>query len=108
MKESTKEVNKDQALLKEAEEFACHSLVGDCPRCGGHNTKDCETIVDIEDATVGVCLDCGYLWCLECGFELKEEECPHWAVCDKCDHQGEYWQEDASECSLVQDFMNEK
>lgn len=87
-------------------------LVGDCPRCGCKNTKDCETVVDIEDTTIGICLDCGYLWCLECGYELTEKNCPHWIACSDCDQTGVEGScantLEISECPIIQDFMKNK
>ena len=38
-----------------------------------------------EDTTVGICLECGYVWCLECFKPLKKWPCPHWEICDACE-----------------------
>jgi hypothetical protein len=63
-----------------ADEFADRILVGDCPRCDGHNTSDCEDDPDIGEPLVGRCYDCGQLWCTECGRLLQPaaHECPCW------------------------------
>ena len=41
-----------------------------CPRCGGGKTVDCSEAAGIGDATVGLCVACGYVWCLECNAHL--------------------------------------
>ncbi len=73
------------ALSKSAtgEEFVNRLLVGDCPRCGGSNTGDCENDPEIDDPCVGRCFDCGLLWCLDCGELFKDaqsagHDCPAW------------------------------
>jgi hypothetical protein len=67
------------------EEQFLSELVGGCPRCGSVHTKDCEHVEGIEDFTVGLCLKCGYLWCIECGKPLvKNANCNHWEICRKC------------------------
>jgi len=84
--------------------FISNLLVGPCPRCGSHNTHDLGKIPDYpgpycpmteryDDPTIGHCDDCGYLWCLECGKEISEEDitpcgmilCGHYAICSECD-----------------------
>ncbi|NOX54998.1 MAG: hypothetical protein GXP27_11295 [Planctomycetes bacterium] len=58
-------------------------FVGDCPRCGSQNTQDCDGDPDLEDITVGRCLECGQYWCTNCG-ELfadahsTEHDCSFW------------------------------
>jgi hypothetical protein len=90
-------------------ELARMLMVDDCPRCGSKNTKDCDTIVDVEDNTIGICLDCGYIWCLECGYELKEKICPHWSACSDCDQTDAEGScphaPEISECPIIQNFM---
>lgn len=73
------------AMKKSAtgEEFVNRALVGDCPRCGGSKTGDCETDPEIEDPCIGRCFDCGQLWCLDCGELFKDaqsagHDCPAW------------------------------
>ncbi|MDD3846083.1 MAG: hypothetical protein PHC90_06930 [Syntrophorhabdaceae bacterium] len=59
--------------------------VSRCPHCGDSNTMDCSTIDAIGDATVGLCLVCGYLWCLECDSSLITGiNCGHWQICSSC------------------------
>ena len=60
------------------DEFISAVMVGECPKCGSEKTRDAEDIKSMDDATVGVCMDCGYVWCLECGEPLDEWPCPHW------------------------------
>ena len=49
------------------EEFISRVNVGQCPKCGSPDTRDCEDIPGVEDICVGECIACGYRWCLECG-----------------------------------------
>lgn len=61
------------ALTTTRDEFIRSLMVGDCPKCRGDQTRDCENDPDINDNCVGHCLDCGHLWCLECGASLPSE-----------------------------------
>ncbi len=70
------------------EQFISEMMVGECPKCGGERTRDCEEIPEMLDNTVGLCLDCGYLWCLECEGPLMEGiDCKHWGICEGCFEQ---------------------
>ena len=89
----------------ERDAFTSSMLVGNCPNCGSINTHDCKSLekippmeihgikfppmeigsdcpiaLKLDDPTVGHCDTCGYLWCLECGKELSEDQpiCGHW------------------------------
>ena len=83
--------------------FLSKVLVGPCPRCGSLNTHDlgkdpdyagpyCPLTERYDDPTIGHCDDCGYLWCLECGEEITEEDetpcgmllCEHHLICSDC------------------------
>ena len=67
-------------------EFVARIMVGSCPQCGSAATVDCDQVADIEDPTVGMCKDCGYVWCLECELPMSGGgECLHWDVCRNCD-----------------------
>ncbi|MEW6419325.1 MAG: hypothetical protein AB1480_14635 [Nitrospirota bacterium] len=67
------------------EQFISAVMVGECPKCGSANTVDCDEIQGIEDATLGLCRNCGYFWCLECGSRLTSGiACGHWKICDEC------------------------
>ena len=56
-----------------------------CPRCGRHKTMDCSQIEGIADVTVGLCVSCGYIWCLECDTALlMSTSCGHWRICSTC------------------------
>ncbi len=67
------------------EQFISAVMVGECPKCGSANTVDCEEIQGIEDGTLGLCRNCGYFWCLECGAQLTSGIiCGHWEICDRC------------------------
>jgi len=71
------------------EEQFLSELIGECPHCGSGQTKDCQHVEGIEDFTVGLCVKCGYLWCIECGKSLaKNTNCTHWEICRKCDAAG--------------------
>jgi len=89
------------------EEFLSEMFIGDCPHCGSGATGDCAREPDIEDVTVGMCLDCGYLWCAECGRLVTWDlPCEHWAICEKCpeaDESGDCGQF-AWECEKVSVF----
>lgn len=84
-----------QAYLKKCfeettteEEFLSAILVGDCPECGSKRTIDCTDIEGVDDPTLGLCKDCGYFWCIECGSRLISSfNCGHWEVCDKCNEK---------------------
>ena len=68
-----------------AEQFISAVMVGECPKCRSTNTVDCDEIQGIEDVTLGLCRNCGYFWCLECGSHLTSGIiCGHWAICDEC------------------------
>jgi hypothetical protein len=57
-----------------------------CPSCGSRNTADCQCVSTIEDSTVGLCISCGYLWCLECDAPLiTSVVCGHWEICTRCE-----------------------
>ena len=69
------------------EEFVRSVMIGDCPKCGGSKTGDCEKDTEIEDPCVGRCFDCGQLWCLDCGELFAagrpiEHDCPFWSGMD--------------------------
>lgn len=72
-----------------ADEFVSALMVGPCPNCGSEYTRDGDDAGiptrDTGDPTVGVCFNCGYLWCLECGNALTKLPCQHWAICDSCE-----------------------
>lgn len=50
-------------------------MIGPCPSCGSTNTIDGEE-PPINDNTVGICLSCGSLWCLECNRRLEADKLP--------------------------------
>ncbi len=100
-------------LVKQAndpEEVVRLALVGDCPFCGSTNTRDCEE-APLDDPTVGICLDCSNLWCLECGYLFPKGQtvCGHWAICDACEFSHVKWDEGetcgttADECSIIKE-----
>jgi hypothetical protein len=71
---------------KNDEQFLAEVMTGNCPRCGSNQIKDCRKVEGINDITVGLCMQCGLLWCLECGKLLVDNiHCNHWDICMKCD-----------------------
>lgn len=69
------------------EEFVNQLMVGDCPKCGSSKTGDCENDPDIDDPCVARCLECGQLWCPDCGEfftnnNFADHDCPAWAEFD--------------------------
>jgi len=68
------------------DQFISEIMVGDCPECGNSNTIDCDGIEGVEDPTLGLCKNCGYFWCIECGSQLVSNfNCEHWEICEKCE-----------------------
>ncbi len=75
------------------EDFVNRIMVGDCPKCGSSNTGDCENDPELSDPCVGRCLDCGQLWCCDCGRLFQDQratdhDCPAWEdseLDDDCD-----------------------
>lgn len=61
------------------------TLIRQCPHCGSKHTIDCGQVKDLNDTTIGLCLTCGYLWCIECDTTLLTTvNCGHWQVCSAC------------------------
>src|SRR5437879_4908627 len=42
-----------------ADDFVNQILVGNCPKCGGTKTGDCDNDPEIDNILVGRCYDCG-------------------------------------------------
>ncbi|MHB8110785.1 MAG: hypothetical protein ACYDHW_12230 [Syntrophorhabdaceae bacterium] len=80
-----------------------------CPHCGESNTIDCSLIDMINDATVGLCLICGYLWCLECDSSLITGiNCGHWQICTSCSEEKEasgYCGTPPWECPYIREWL---
>ena len=68
------------------EEFIGAVMVGACPICGSNNSRDCED-TPLQDSTVGICLKCHAMWCLNCGALCESDRtiCEHWRICEECD-----------------------
>jgi hypothetical protein len=60
--------------MPSAKEFVRSIMIGNCPKCGSEVTCDGDDL-DGGDATEGICVSCGFLWCLECGDPYP---CSHW------------------------------
>jgi hypothetical protein len=70
-----------------SEEFVNRIMIGDCPKCGSSKTSHCENEPEINDPCVARCLDCGQLWCADCGEFFKDgqagdHDCPAWEDID--------------------------
>jgi hypothetical protein len=81
-----------------------------CSRCGGTDTTDCHAIKGIADPTIGLCVTCGYLWCLECETHLiSTVTCGHWRICASCperkDESG-YCRAVPWECAHIKDWLD--
>ena len=60
-------------------------MIGDCPKCKSTATRDCDEIEGIQDCTIGLCMDCGHLFCSECRQDLSQNlNCKHWEICETC------------------------
>ena len=93
------------------EEFMRKVCVGNCPFCGSQETRDCSD-TPLDDPTVGICLKCQVLWCLECDerFEEGQTVCGHWWICNECgfrDAEG-FCETPAWECSIILDWKKKK
>lgn len=91
------------------EEFLREVFVGDCPRCESSDTVDCDRVEGVEDVTVGLCNECGFTWCLECGVPVdRGEACGHWEICDECSEEKDEYEEcgiPPFECPQVVEWM---
>ncbi len=67
-------------------EFIAVNWVGSCVHCGSERTMDLCEVEGVENAAVGLCKDCGGLWCTECRAPIvtPDLECGHFAVCEEC------------------------
>ncbi len=99
------------------EDFLRMIFVGDCPKCNSRNSVQCDEVIGIDNPTLGLCVDCGFVWCLECGAQLdpdhwpeKEIRCGHWEICDACEwiqpHLGTC-QIPPWECGKILKWLNE-
>jgi hypothetical protein len=66
-----------------ADDFINRIFVGECPKCAGTHTGDCENDPEIGELLVGRCYDCGQLWCTECLRLLQ----PQAAFCECWDEE---------------------
>jgi hypothetical protein len=93
-----------------SDEFIRMFMVGDCPVCGSGNTRDCDD-TPIEDISLGICLDCSALWCLECGEVLKHGQtmCEHWQICNECEFDIKAECDiPISDCSIIQEWLRKR
>lgn len=93
------------------EEFLRLIFVGNCPACESESTITCDEIEGIDDPTVGMCNACGFMWCLECGSEVRRgENCGHWDICENCDEEKDEFEDcgiPPSECPKVVEWMEQ-
>lgn len=94
------------------EQFISEIMVGDCPECGNNNTMDCDDIEGVEDPTLGLCKDCGYFWCIECGSQLLSNfNCEHWKICEQCKESKDefgFCGVMAWECKHIEEWLNKE
>jgi hypothetical protein len=80
-----------------------------CPHCGHDDAIDCGQVKDLNDTTIGLCLICGYLWCLECDAALLTTvNCGHWHVCASCAEEKDlsgYCGRIPWECPHIRDWL---
>jgi len=91
------------------EQFLAEIMIGECPKCNSNQTKDCEKVEGIEDFSVGLCMDCGYLWCSECDRPVEKNiTCKHWEICDTCDQNDDigFCGIDPVECEKINDALS--
>ena len=92
-----------------AEEAIRRIMVGDCPVCGSKNTRDCSD-TPLDSPTVGICLDCHAIGCVECGeiFGKGQTSCKHWEVCKDCKFPNGDGSCDVPiwDCSIITDWKN--
>ena len=75
----------EESSAESPEEFLREIFIGQCPKCGSRDSRDCEEVPGIENITLALCNTCGYLWCTECGRSVaKGGTCEHWEICEKC------------------------
>ncbi len=83
--------------------------IRECPHCSSNNTIHCGQVKDLNDTTIGLCLACGYLWCLECDMALLTTvNCGHWQVCSACTEEKDrsgYCGIVSRECSYIMDWL---
>lgn len=91
------------------EEFLRSVFVGDCPVCESANTNTTDEIEGMGDPTVGICHDCGFLWCLECGLALEAgETCGHWGICEECTEEKDEFEDcgiEVWECPFIMEWL---
>ena len=67
------------------EQFIAEISIGDCPECKSTDTRDCDEVEGIHDCTIGLCMDCGHLFCSRCRRDLSQNlNCKHWEICETC------------------------
>jgi len=75
------------------EDFVNRLTVGQCPACHSWNCRQCGDDPDIEDETIGACLDCGQMWCLACHQALPQDT----LVCPQCDLEDDDLEDDTDD-----------
>lgn len=86
-----------------------NATAGRCPRCGAGETFDCDKVAGIADPTVGLCISCGYVWCLECEtYLISTVVCGHWKVCKSCGERKDgsgYCRIMPGECAHIRNWL---
>jgi transposase-like protein len=76
---------KKEIKKKTRDEFVNKDIFRKCPKCESEHITDTVGSL-LDDPTVGMCLDCNTMWCLQCGttFKPKQTACKHWKICNDC------------------------
>ncbi len=56
-----------------AEDFANAIFSTGCPACGSKKSETCEDVLGIENIMVGRCIECGKIFCTDCGQAFEKD-----------------------------------
>lgn len=93
------------------DEFLSMLFIGECPACERNDTILCDEVEGIDDPTVALCKDCGFMWCTECGTQIEAgRDCGHWDICEKCKEPRDEFEDcgiPVCECPHILDWLGE-
>ena len=84
--------------------------VGECPVCGRFNTRQGNE-TPLRDSTLGICMNCYRITCMECGEILRKGQtvCDHWKVCRECNPD---WIKSCNipiwNCSIIEEWKSKR
>jgi hypothetical protein len=96
--------------IEAEEDYIKSVMAGYCPNCSSDRTIDGYK-APLNEITIGICLDCYTLWCLDCGevFERGQIVCAHWSICDRCAAEADGGCEfPPFDCSLIQEWKDHR